>query len=171
MKILSLLILECVCVTLSAMGQVNHDVQLRLSPSSNPKALFHWTISNHGSDSVFVYDFYLWGPAFRTQETSGTLNVETTPIKEEPGCPPNRFPPVLLLHIAPGRTVEGDFTDEYLKVGSNKSVSMSIAAGRDAYSVGDQAKAFYRSNCKHSPYDAIVRWGTIVNSNSIHVPQ
>ena len=170
MKTLLVLLCQCALLVSSADGQQAKGVQLHLSRSSNPNALFHWKISNHGPESVFIYDFYLWGPAFRIQQTAGNVRVETTPVKEEPGCPPNRFPPVLLLHIAPGRSVEGDFIDEYIKVETGQTISMTIAAGTDAYSVGEQAKQFYRSNCKHSPYDAIVRWGTIIDSNAIHVP-
>jgi hypothetical protein len=170
MNKLIVLLVHCALFVSAASGQGRENVQLQISKSSNPKALFHWTISNHGNESVFIYDFYLWGPAFRVQQTAGGIRIQTTPVKEEPGCPPNRFPPVLLLHVAPGRSVEGDFTDEYIKVEAGRTVSMTIAAGADAYSVGELAKQFSQSNCKHSPNDAIVRWGTIINSNSIRVP-
>lgn len=146
------------------------EVSVQISPSAHPGVLFHWKISNRGLQSAFVYDFYLWGPAFRIEQTDTILNVITTPIKEEPGCPPNRFPPVLLLHVGPGRSIEGDFEDESIKPKPGQAISLTLSVGTDGYNVGEQAKQFFNSNCKHSPYDAIVRWGNIINSNSIRVP-
>ena len=96
--------------------------------------------------------------------------LSTTPTKEEATCPPNRFPPVLLLVVAPSRrTLHGDFVDSQLKVPAKADLSMRIAVRSDPYTVVAEAKRFADSNCKHSPYDAIVRWGTIIDSNTIHV--
>jgi hypothetical protein len=143
------------------------DVHLEISNPHDPSALLHWKISNNGKVSIFVYDFYLWGPAFRVSNVASITRIQTTPVSEEPSCPPNRFPPVLLLHVAPGRTIEGDFSDNQVKVSAEKPVSLTIAVGLDSYSVTPEAQRFANSNCKHSPYDAIVRWGTIIDSNPI----
>jgi hypothetical protein len=47
---------------------------------------------------------------------------------------------------------------------------MRIAIFNDPYKVVAESKRFYNSRCKHSPYDAIVREGTIVESNIVQLP-
>jgi hypothetical protein len=93
----------------------------------------------------------------------------TAPTKQEATCP-NRVAPVLLLVVAPGRTIQGDFVDSELKLPSKAELSMRIAVFDNPYNVVAEAKRFANSNCKHSPYDAIVKWGTMIDSNVIHVP-
>jgi hypothetical protein len=46
---------------------------------------------------------------------------------------------------------------------------MRIAVGADPYSVVEEAKRFMSSQCKHSPNDAIVRWGVLLESNAVSV--
>ena len=72
--------------------------------------------------------------------------------------------------VGPHRSIEGDFTDGDVKDLAGKLVSIRIAVGADPYSVVDEAKRFANSGCQHSPWDAIVRWGTILESNSIRFP-
>ncbi len=120
--------------------------------------------------AVYVYDFYLWGPAYHVSATPDKTIIETTPLTEIRSCPPYRFPPVLLLLVGPGRTIEGDFTDPEVRIVSGKPVSLQIAVGTNPYSVVAEAKRFYSSKCEHNPYDAIVRWGTILESNSMALP-
>lgn len=146
------------------------DVQFEVKPDPSGKALLSWSITNNSKLAVYVYDFFLWGPTAWVERSDNRIVLSTTPTKEEATCPPNRFPPVLLLVVAPGRTIHGDFVDSQLKVPPNADLSMRIAVGDNPYTVVDEAKRFANSNCKHSPYDAIVRWGTIIDSNSIHVP-
>jgi len=59
--------------------------------------------------------------------------------------------------------------DDRLERLAGKAVSLRIAVGSDPYTVVDEAKQFFDSNCKHSPYDAIVRWGTIIESKTVKV--
>ena len=61
--------------------------------------------------AVYVYDFYLWGPAYHIETVGDGAIIDTTPVTELRSCPPNRFPPVLLLVVGPQRTIEGDFSD------------------------------------------------------------
>jgi hypothetical protein len=142
-------------------------VRLELSKPQQKGALLHWAVTNDLDVAVYAYSFYLWGPAYRVQRSSGHVFIDTTPVAEDPSCPPNRFPPVLLLVIGPHRTIEGDLTDPNVRDINQAGVSMRIAVGFDPYSVVAKAKAFERSNCKHSPYDAIVRWGRIIESKRI----
>ena len=96
-------------------------------------SLFRWKITNSLGTAVFVYDFYLWGPALHVDTKADEVVVETAPVTEVRSCPPNRFPPVLLLVIAPGRTIEGDYTDSELKITGKKPVSLQIAVGTKPY--------------------------------------
>jgi hypothetical protein len=77
---------------------------------------------------------------------------------------------VLLLVVRGGGTVEGDFSDPEIKEVRGKEVTLKIAVGSEPNSVVEEAKRFASSNCAHSPYDAIVNWGTILESTHIHVP-
>jgi hypothetical protein len=127
-------------------------------------SLFRWRIRNDLDTAVFVYDFFLWGPALHINETADKVVFETAPVSELRSCPPNRFPPVLLLVIGPGRTIEGDFLDSAVESTRGKPISLQISVGSEPYSVVSQAKRFYNSNCQHNPYDAIVQWGTLIES-------
>ena len=93
-------------------------------------ALLHWKITNKLDVAVYVYDFYLWGPAYHVEKSADKVTIDTTPVTESPGCPPNRFPPVLLLIVGPQRMIEGDFTDPAVSV-KGKSVSLRIAVGEN----------------------------------------
>jgi hypothetical protein len=151
-------------------SELRQRVRLELLKPTQDDALVRWEITNTLSTAVYVYDVYLWGPAYHVQREADRDILETTPVAEEAACPPNRFPPVLLLAIGPGKTIKGDFTDDEIRNVAGKAVSMRIAVGADPYSVVDQAKRFMASRCKHSPYDAIVRWGAIVESNVVRLP-
>ena len=146
------------------------QVRLQISPAVRKGAVLHWRIVNDGRLAVYVYNVFLWGPALTVQRTPSEAVIDTTPVREDPGCPPNRFPPVLLLAIGPGRSLEGDLIDSRITGLKGLVTSMRIVVGSDPYSVVDAAKRYMSSNCKHSPYDAIVEWGTIIKSNPIRVP-
>jgi hypothetical protein len=143
-------------------------VSLEIARPVGEGSLLNWKISNKLDVAVYVYDFYLWGPAYHIEQAADRVVIETAPIAERPGCPPNRFPPVLLLVIGPHRTIEGAFADPELNL-KGKTTSLRISVGDDPYSVVEAAKRFSKSKCKHSPYDAIVRWGTVIESNAIRV--
>ncbi len=72
--------------------------------------------------------------------------------------------------VRSGGVIEGDFADDELKQAGGDDVSLKIAVGSEPYKVVEEAKRFYNSDCKHSPYDAIVNWATFFESNSVHVP-
>lgn len=143
------------------------SVHLEITKATQRDSLFHWKITNDLDTAVYAYDFYLWGPAYHVERSGNRLVIETTPISEEASCPPNRFPPVLLLVIGPHRTIEGDFSDSEIRETAGKIVTLRIAVGADPYSVVAEAKKFMSSGCTHNPYDAIVRWGTILESNTL----
>src|SRR6266436_1712494 len=117
-------------------------------------SLLHWKITNRLDVAVYVYDFYLWGPAYHIEQAGNRVTIETAPVTEMPACPPNRFPPVLLLVVGPRRTIEGDFSDPELNL-NGKTASLRISVGENPFSVVEVAKQFGNSKCKHSPYDAI----------------
>jgi hypothetical protein len=171
--LISCFVFLTISVTASAQSKssIRDAVSFQLTKTSQEGALVHWRITNSLGIAVFVYDFYLWGPPYHVDREQNRIVIETTPIDEEPSCPPNRFPPVLLLVIGPHRTIEGDFTDSTINGIKGKLVSMKIAVGTDPYTVVQEAKQFMSSSCKHNPYDAIVRWGVILQSNEIAIPQ
>jgi hypothetical protein len=137
-----------------------------VTEASSKHGVLRWKITNQNELAVFVYDFFLWGPALSVELLPEKTVFSTTPLAEQATCPPNRVAPVLLLVVGPGRSITGELQDERLRVLNGKAVSLRIAAGLDAYSVVDEAKRFFNSDCKHSPYDAIVRWGTIIESDA-----
>ena len=147
------------------------DVRLEIQPDSTSKALVTWSITNDTKLAVYVYDFFLWGPAEWNEEKGGVMILGTAPSREEGGCPPNRVAPVLLLVISPGRTIHGDFIDDRFKLAPKAKVAMRIAIFNDPFKVVEESKRFYGSRCQHSPYDAIVREGTIVESNVVQLPE
>jgi len=144
--------------------RISQGVHVEVGPPRQTGSLFHWKIKNTLETAVFVYDFYLWGPALHVDTKADRTVFETAPTAEERSCPPYRFPPVLLLAIGPGRTIEGDFVDSPPEGPQGKLVSLQVAVGTEPYTVVNAAARFYNSNCEHNPYDAIVTWGTLVES-------
>jgi hypothetical protein len=149
-------------------SSLRENVRLELNRPTQDGALVHWKITNNLDVAVYVYNFYLWGPAYRVETQQNRVIIETAPVAEQSSCPPNRFPPVLLLPVGPHRTVEGDFIDANVNA-YGKAILMKAAVGSDPYSVVAEAKRFFNSKCQHSPYDAIVRWGAILESNEFQV--
>ncbi|HEX3154956.1 MAG TPA: hypothetical protein VHV32_10040 [Candidatus Angelobacter sp.] len=148
-----------------------NQVQVEITKASRKEASVHWKITNNSEVAVYVYDVFLWGPAYRTesQQQTDKIVIDTAPVMEEPSCPPNRFPPVLLLMVGKGRSIEGDLTDDAIKDIKAKNVSLRISVGPEPNTVVSEAKRFFNSGCTHNPYDAIVRWGTILESNTIQL--
>jgi hypothetical protein len=146
------------------------DVQISRSPGK-PGQL-HWKIENKSSSSeVYVYSFFLYGPAYGTENKEGKTILDTLPPAPEGGCP-NRFPPVLLLRVPPGDYREGDFRDPQLRVLSGKTVELKIGSGPEPYTVVDEAHRirWESKDCSKSPYDAIFEWATIQESNTMRLP-
>lgn len=143
------------------------QVHVEITGVSKASGSLHWKITNTSPVEIYVYDFFLLGPAFRVEHNPDRVVFDTSPTTEEASCPPDRFPPVLLLVIRSGGVVEGEFSDGRIKDLSGKAISLKIAAGSEPYSVVAEAKRLMASGrCEHSPYDAIVRWATIVESNA-----
>jgi len=69
--------------------------------------------------------------------------------------------------VGAGRTIEGDFQDDEIRNAQTPSVSLRVVYGIEPYRVVEQAKRFAQSKCKYSPYDAIVQWGTVLESNPV----
>jgi hypothetical protein len=167
--IIGFLHLCAVCVDAQPRNVLQKAISVEIARPITDSSLLHWKITNKLDVAVYVYDFFLWGPAYHVEQAGDRVTIETTPVKETQACPPNRFPPVLLLVIGPNRTIAGDFSDPVLNL-KDKTVSLKISVGGDPYSVVEEAKQFANSKCKHSPYDAIVRWGAIVESNTLELP-
>ncbi len=146
------------------------DVRFEVQPDPTGKVLVNWSITNNSKLAVYVYDFFLWGPGQWNEQSKNRTVLGTAPSREEPSCPPNRVAPVLLLVVGPGRTIHGDFIDSRLVLVPKTNVSMRIAIFSDPYTVVEKAKSFAESGCKHSPYDALVQEGTIVESNAVQLP-
>ena len=68
-------------------------VALEIARPVQKGTLLHWKITNELDVAVYVYDFYLWGPAYHVEQGTDKVTIDTTPVTESPGCPPNRFPP------------------------------------------------------------------------------
>lgn len=170
----TILTIVLLAITMSAKTRAEASkisgVRVEATRSTQKNGLLHWKIINDSDVAVFVYDFFLLGPAYRVERDQSKVIFDTTPVAEEPSCPPNRFPPVLLLMVGPGRTIEGDFVDDSIKDLENRPVSIRIAVGPDPYTLTPKARRFLNSKCQHSPYDAIVQWGTILESNTIQIP-
>jgi hypothetical protein len=169
----------CICVVLlltvskgySATRPPNvSKVRFEITRLSKDAGLLHWKITNNSDDGVYVYNFFLLGGAYNIERRPGKLIFDTSPIVRVASCPPNRVAPLLLTFVRSGGVIEGDFVDDEIKQASGDEVSLKIAVGSESSKVVEEAKRFYNSNCKHSPYDAIVNWATFLESNSIHVP-
>jgi hypothetical protein len=77
---------------------------------------------------------------------------------------------VLLLFVRNGGVIEGDFVDGEVKRSGGKEVSLKIALGLEPDTVVEEAKRFFNSDCKQSPYDAVVNWATYLESTRVRVP-
>jgi hypothetical protein len=134
--------------------------------SVSPEAgSLHWKITNQSKVEIYLYDVFLLGPAFAIERIPGTTIFDTTPLHKLASCVPNRYLPVLLIVIRSGGTIEGDFADEEIKkLARGTKISLKVAVGPEPYSVIARWQRFLNSDCKHSPYDAIATWGTIIES-------
>ena len=146
-------------------------VNVQISNSPQRQGQLHWKITNNSPSEVYVYSFFLYGPAYGTEDKDGKRIFDTVPTAQEGGCP-NRFPPVLLLRVPSGDYREGDFRDPGLKGLSGKTVLLKIGVGPEPYTVVDEAHRirWESKNCVKSPYDAIFEWSTILESNAVQVP-
>jgi len=169
MRKISAFVLFFLSLSIAAQKPNITDARIEIQPDPTGKALVNWSITNNTDFAIYVFDFFLWGPAPWNDQAGDVTILGTAPSQEQPSCPPNRVVPVLLLVIAPRRTIHGDFVDDRLTLGPKAKVGMRIAIFRDPYTVVEEQKQFLDSKCKHSPYDAIVREGTIVESNVVQL--
>ena len=145
-------------------------VRFEVTRVSKRGGVLHWKIVNNSDDEIYIYNFYLLGPAYNIEQTPGRVIFDTAPIVRVASCPPNRVAPVLLLGIRSGGMIEGDFSDPEIKKAGGKKVSLKISVGSEPDTVVAETKRFFDSDCAHSPYDAIVNWGTLLESTRIKVP-
>ena len=143
-------------------------VEVEIANVSMKDGSLHWKIVNRSEVEVYVYDVFLLGPAYKIERRPGMVVFCTAPVEMLASCPPNRYLPVLLMVIRSGGTIEGDFSDpEIKKLVPGSRVSMKIAVGAEPYSVAAEWQRFLNSDCKDSPYNAIVRWSTVIESKPI----
>jgi hypothetical protein len=145
-------------------------VRFEITRLSKDAGLLHWKITNNSDDGVYVYNFFLLGGAYNIERSPGKLVFDTSPIVRVASCPPNRVAPLLLTFVRSGGVIEGDFVDAEVKQAGGNEVSLKIAVGSEPYTVVEEAKRFYNSDCKHSPYDAIINWATFLESTRVKVP-
>ncbi len=169
----------CVCLVLlfavsngrsATMPPDVNKMKFEITRLSKDAGMLHWKLTNNSDDGVYVYNFFLLGPAYNIEHSPGKLIFDTSPIARAPSCPPNRVAPLLLLFIRSGGVIEGDFVDAEMQKTAGGEVSLKIAVGSEPNTVVEEAKRFSNSNCKHNPYDAVVNWGTLVESTRIRVP-
>lgn len=169
----------CICVVLlltlsKGYGAISppdvSKVRFEITGLSKDAGLLHWKITNNSGDGVYVYNFFLLGGAYNIERSPGKLIFDTSPIVRVASCPPNRVAPLLLTFVRSGGVMEGDFVDAEVKQAGSKEVALKIAVGSEPYTVVVEAKRFYNSDCKHSPYDAIIDWATFLQSNYVKVP-
>jgi hypothetical protein len=145
-------------------------VQFEIMHLSKGAGLVHWKITNDSDAGIYIYNFFLLGPAYNIERSPRKLVFDTSPIVRTASCPPNRVAPLLLTFVRKGGVIEGDFVDQRIKEAEGSELSLKIAVGSESEKVVEEANRFYNSDCKHSPYDAIINWATFLESNSIRVP-
>lgn len=146
-----------------------NKVRFEITRFSQKLGSVHWRIENDSDDGIYVFNFFLLGPAYHIERSPGKWTFETAPVERTPGCPPNRVAPIALLFIRAGGMIEGEFVDPEISKALGKKVSLKIAVGSEPETVAEEAKRLYNSNCAHSPYDAIVNWASFLESNAIMV--
>ena len=77
---------------------------------------------------------------------------------------------MLILRISPNDFREGDFKDPGIQSLASETVSMRIAVGPEAEHVTNEAYVAAKS-CKHSPYNVIFDWATILQSAPVPLPK
>src|ERR1700682_6736316 len=95
-KILLCFVLSLVLAATAAAqskSKLRESVKLQLSKPIQEGALVHWRITNNLVTAIYVYDLFLWGPAYHVVEQRDRLIIETTPVTELRSCPPYRNPP------------------------------------------------------------------------------
>jgi len=170
----------CICVVLllalsnaycAAKAPDVSKVRFEITRVSKTAGVLHWKIANNSDAGVYIYSFFLLGPAYNIEHTPGKLIFDTTPIERVASCPPNRVAPLPLFFVRSGGVIEGDFADPEIKNAGGDQVSLKIAVGSEPNSVVEEEKRFYNTaGCQHSPYDAVVNWAIFLESSRVRVP-
>jgi hypothetical protein len=143
-------------------------VKVHLTTTSRSDQL-HWDIINESDRPVFVYSYFLYGPAYGRQSVDSRAILTTTPLSLDEGTV-NHFPPVLLLMIPAHDDREGYFRDSEIKTLAGHEVSLKIGVGSDPYSVVQNAHALRYGKSQGNPYNAIFAWAKIIESNAVQLP-
>src|ERR1700719_3892489 len=64
------------------------SVNVAVTSAFSTDGALHWSITNHNEVAVYVYDFFLWGPALSVDHSLEKTTFNTTPVVEQPSCPP-----------------------------------------------------------------------------------
>jgi hypothetical protein len=169
----------CICMVLLLAVAKGHGaikptdvskVKFEITRFSKRTGLLHWRITNNSEDGVYIYNFFLLGGAYNIERSPGRLIFDTSPIIRMASCPPDRVAPLVLTFVRSGGVIEGDFVDPEVKKAGGDEVSLKIAVGAEPNTVSEEMKHFFNSDCKQSPYNAIIDWATFLESNSVHVP-
>jgi hypothetical protein len=150
--------------TVQAQTPTHSDVRVQVLSVAKRSAQLHWRITNASSSAIYIYATFLRGPAFSVRTASDRLIVATTPVTANSQCP-NEFPNFRLELLSGGSSIEGTFKDPHLKSTGAKYISILIGVGPDAQSVEEDVKRARQSSICENPYNAIVRWQTIVESD------
>ena len=144
-------------------------VRVQVLSVSKRTAQIHWRVTNSSHQAVFIYATFLYGPAFSTKSMPDHMFFATTATTESPECS-NEFPELRLKSLASGSSIEGIFKDPQLKRVKAKYISFLIGVGLDSETVTEGVKQARLSKICENPYNAIVRWQTIVESNAVQLP-
>jgi len=156
--------------SLSATSKVE-AVKVEVTSASPVKGALHWRITNTSDVEVYVYDVFLWGSAFGIRRRPDSVVFETSPTKIENGYP-NHVPPVLLLLVPAHSDREGDFKDPQIRHARGKRISFEIGVGPEPYRVVQDALNVQKlGEAETSPYNVILKWSTIIESQPVQVPK
>jgi len=173
---------RCLCILIALLLTVSKGdcatkppdvskVRFEITHVSKKAGLLHWKFTNNSEDGVYIYNFFLLGPAFNIERNPGKLIFDTSPIVQVASCFPNRLAPLLLLFVRSRGVIEGDFVDPEIKEAGSNTVSLKIAVGSEPNTVVEEEKRILNSGgCAHSPYDAVVNWATFLQSNAVQLP-
>jgi hypothetical protein len=159
-----ILLFLLVVTTVQAQTPTHPDVRVQVLSVAKRSAQLRWRITNASSSTIYIYATFLRGPAFSIRTASDRLVIATTPVTPNSQCP-NEFPNFRLESLSGGGSIEGIFKDSHLRNSGAKYISILIGVGPDAQSVAEAVKSARQSSICENPYNAIVRWQTIVESD------
>jgi hypothetical protein len=63
-------------------------VQFEIMHLSKGAGLVHWKITNDSDAGIYIYNFFLLGPAYNIERSPRKLVFDTSPIVRTASCPP-----------------------------------------------------------------------------------